>query len=77
MSDTLKMLELELIDHVGLDSVVYLRIYLLRMNQKKYSGVLFLYWNDLGQISTVIRVACTLNCLHCPRSIFLLLLKKV
>ncbi|KAJ0907829.1 putative calcium permeable stress-gated cation channel 1 transmembrane domain-containing protein [Helianthus annuus] len=30
MPDALKMLELELIDHAGLDSVVYLRIYLLR-----------------------------------------------
>lgn len=29
MPDALKMPELELIDHAGLDSVVYLRIYLL------------------------------------------------
>lgn len=40
------------------------------MSQNHF-GVLLHWWNALGPISTVIKMACTLNFLHCARSLSL------
>ncbi|KAJ0682071.1 putative calcium-dependent channel, 7TM region phosphate [Helianthus annuus] len=49
MPDALKMPELELIDHAGLDSAVYLRIYLLGL--KIFIPILFLTWAILVPVN--------------------------
>ncbi|CAK9184958.1 unnamed protein product, partial [Ilex paraguariensis] len=49
MPDALKMPELELIDHAGLDSAVYLRIYLIGL--KIFVPITFLAWAILVPVN--------------------------